>query len=167
MFEATEVERKIKEINLLIDMQINLSLCRISYHYFSLSLQQLPWDSIRTKMDHLCMRKIFGKQTNHGSRKDAAEITPCISCWNNKLDYKLARWGRLLKKSLEQVTACMKRLYHNRESGNPNNNIPSPQNYFQTSCQSLILMLLKRTDQHWEYLFERSFADLRRFCTLS
>ena len=59
MFKATEVERKIKEINLLIDMQINLSLCRISYHYFSLSLQQLPWDSIRTKMYHLCMRKIL------------------------------------------------------------------------------------------------------------
>ena len=36
MFKATEVEGKIREINLLIDMQINFSLCRFSDHCFSL-----------------------------------------------------------------------------------------------------------------------------------
>ena len=30
-------------------MQINLSSCRISDHYFSLSLQPLSWDSLGTK----------------------------------------------------------------------------------------------------------------------
>ena len=30
MLKATEVERKIREINLLIDMQINLASCRTS-----------------------------------------------------------------------------------------------------------------------------------------
>ena len=49
MFKATEVERKIREINLLIVMQINLSLCRTLDHYFSLSLQQLLCDSLGTK----------------------------------------------------------------------------------------------------------------------
>ena len=49
MFKATEVERKIREINLLIDMLINLSSCRTSDHYFSLSFQQLSWDSLGTK----------------------------------------------------------------------------------------------------------------------
>ena len=49
MFEVTEVERKIREINLLVDMQINISSCRSSDHYFLLSLQRLSWDSLRTK----------------------------------------------------------------------------------------------------------------------
>ena len=48
-FKATEVERKIREINLLIDLQTNLSSCRNSDHYFSLSLQRLSWDSLGTK----------------------------------------------------------------------------------------------------------------------
>ena len=49
MFKTTETEREIREINPLIDMQINLSLCKTSDHYFSLSLQQLLWDSSGTK----------------------------------------------------------------------------------------------------------------------
>ena len=36
MFKATEVEREIREINLFVDLQINLSLCRTSDHYLSL-----------------------------------------------------------------------------------------------------------------------------------
>ena len=49
MFKATEVERKIRDITLLIDMQINLSSWRTSEHYFSLSIQQLSWDWLGTK----------------------------------------------------------------------------------------------------------------------
>ena len=49
MFKASEVERKLREINLLIGKQINLSLCRTSDHHFSLSLKQLSWDSLGTK----------------------------------------------------------------------------------------------------------------------
>ena len=41
MFKATLVEREITEINLLINLQINLSLCRNSEHYFLLSLKRL------------------------------------------------------------------------------------------------------------------------------
>ena len=36
MFKAAEVEREIREINLFVDLQINLSLCRTSDHYLSL-----------------------------------------------------------------------------------------------------------------------------------
>ena len=46
MFKAAEVERKIREINLLIDIHINLSLHQTSGHYFLLSLQRLSWDSL-------------------------------------------------------------------------------------------------------------------------
>ena len=46
MFNATEVERKIGETNLLIDRQINLSSRRRSGHDFSLLLQGLSWDSL-------------------------------------------------------------------------------------------------------------------------
>ena len=49
MFKATEAKRKIREINLLIYMQINLSSCRTSDHDISLSLQRLSWDSLGTK----------------------------------------------------------------------------------------------------------------------
>ena len=36
MFKAAEVEREIREINLFVDLQINLSLCRTSDHYLLL-----------------------------------------------------------------------------------------------------------------------------------
>ena len=49
MFKVTEVESKIREINLLIDLQINLSSCKTTDHYFSLSLQRLSCDSLETK----------------------------------------------------------------------------------------------------------------------
>ena len=48
MFKATEVERKMREINLLIDMKINLFLCRTSDYHFLLSLQWFSWDSLAT-----------------------------------------------------------------------------------------------------------------------
>ena len=47
MFKAAKVERKIREINLLINMQINLSSCRTSDHYLSLSLQRLSCGLVR------------------------------------------------------------------------------------------------------------------------
>ena len=49
MLKAAEVDRKIREINILINMEINLSSCRTSDHYLSLSVQLLPWDSLGTK----------------------------------------------------------------------------------------------------------------------
>ena len=49
MLKAAEVDRKIREINILINMEINLSSCRTSDHYLSLSVQSLPWDSLGTK----------------------------------------------------------------------------------------------------------------------
>ena len=49
MFKATQVERKQRETNLFIHMQINLSSCRTSDHYLSLFLQRLSWDSLETK----------------------------------------------------------------------------------------------------------------------
>ena len=49
MFKAAKVERKIREINLLIDMQINLYLCITIDRCFSLCLQRLSWDLLRTK----------------------------------------------------------------------------------------------------------------------
>ena len=50
MFKAAKVERKIREINLFIDMWINLSSCRTSDHYFLLSLQRFYADSLELKM---------------------------------------------------------------------------------------------------------------------
>ena len=61
MFKATEVEIKIREINLLIDMQINLSLCRPSGHYFLVCLQRLSWDSLGTKNVSSAHAQNFGR----------------------------------------------------------------------------------------------------------
>ena len=48
MFKAIEVERKIKEINLLISMK-SLLLYRTSDNYFLLSHQRLSWNLLGTK----------------------------------------------------------------------------------------------------------------------
>ena len=61
MFRATEAERKIREINLLIKMQINVQSCRNSDQYFSQSLKQLSWDPLGTKNESSKhAQKIFG-----------------------------------------------------------------------------------------------------------
>ena len=48
MFKAIEVERKIKEINLLISMK-SLLLYRTSDNHFLLSHQRLSWNLLGTK----------------------------------------------------------------------------------------------------------------------
>ena len=78
MFKGTEVKKKKREINLLIDLQINLCLCKISEHYCSLSLQQLLWDT-GTKNVPSTQAQNFWKYVNHDGRKDAAEFTLFIS----------------------------------------------------------------------------------------
>ena len=71
--------KKIKEINILTDIQINLSLCRTSDHYFSSSLQ-------RTNVYlHLCkifwgvskswLQKRCGCKKNHWNT-----VTDCMQC---------------------------------------------------------------------------------------
>ena len=48
--------KKIREINQIINLQINLSWCRTSDHYFLLSLQQLLWGLLSSTH-----RKMFWK----------------------------------------------------------------------------------------------------------
>ena len=80
MCKATEVERKIRERNLLIDLQINLSSCRTSDHYLSLSLHRLSWRLVRNyKCISMLVRNFWKQETNHGGRKDVVEVTWCIS----------------------------------------------------------------------------------------
>ena len=67
MFEATEAERKIREINLLMDMQINILFCRTSEHYFSLYLKRLSWDLLKTKNVSSTHAQNFWKVSNHGN----------------------------------------------------------------------------------------------------
>ena len=87
-------------------------MCRNSVHYFLLSLQHLWCSLLGTKNVYLHLCKFFGRSTNHGGRKDAIEITLCISSWNNK---KLIHWVGCRK----NYWNTMKHSYWNRESGNP------------------------------------------------
>ena len=77
MFKATEVERKIRETNVLIDLQMNLSSCKTSDHYFSLSLQHLL--RLGTKNMSSTYAPNVWKVKSYGSRKDAVEIMSRIS----------------------------------------------------------------------------------------
>ena len=64
MFKATEVERKMREINLLIYLQINISSCKTLDHYFLLSLQRLLCGLVRDQKCIIDARPKFikGKQ---------------------------------------------------------------------------------------------------------
>ena len=134
LFKATEVERKMRETNLLINMQINLSLCRTSHHYFLLFLQWLSWDLLGTKN----ASSMYA--ANHGGRKDVAEIT-CVCCPET---IQISWLSRLPKKPLEHNDCLyVAFLSQQRVRKPPTDNIPSQQNYFQTNCRKVIPMLLK------------------------
>ena len=96
MFEATEAERKIREINLLMDMQINILFCRTSEHYFSLYLKRLSWDLLKTKnVSSTHAQNLEGKQSwqslelyFEGAKKQAcnyAENKQCYRCFSGNL----------------------------------------------------------------------------------
>ena len=61
MFKATELERKIREINLFMKIQINLCSCKTSDHYLLLPLQRLSLGLLETKNVYLPMHKMFGR----------------------------------------------------------------------------------------------------------
>ena len=97
MFKATEAEKKIREINLFMDMQINLSLCRTSENYFSLYLKRLSWDSLRTKNVSSTHAQNFWNVSKswqslkvyfEGAKKEACnhtENTQCYRCFSGNL----------------------------------------------------------------------------------
>ena len=39
-------------------------------------------------------------------------------------------------------------------------NIPSPQNYFQTNYRSIIPIIQKASEHYWDNFFEYNFVDL-------
>ena len=112
MFNATEVERKTREFNILMDMQINLSSYRTSGHYLSLSLHRQSWNSLGTKNVSSTHGEIFlkGKQitTREKMRQKTHRVYP-----PERLQTSLL--ARLQKKSLEHNGCFSDR---NRESEN-------------------------------------------------
>ena len=127
MFRETKVEKR--ENNSLINMQINLSLCRTSGHYF---LPPSPRRlSQNLKMYHLHMCKI-----------DVVEIIMYIILKY----YKLALSGGFIKNYSKAVTACIQHLHCNGESGNPQQTI-------SLFCKILLNKFLKRCfnafKRHW------------------
>ena len=120
MFKAAEVGRKIRETNLLINMQINLSSSRISDLYFQLSLQQLSWDLLGTKnisSTHV-PKCLEGKQivaTENMWQKSHRVYPPEII--NQFAGYAAE------KNHWDTMTACMQHLYCNEISGNPQQTI--------------------------------------------
>ena len=110
MFKTTEVERKTRKINLLIDLQINISSCRTSYLYFSLLSSDFHADSIGTKnvIIYTCA-KLKGKQIiaaekmYHVYSPEIIQSTSLARLWKN-------HWNTM--------TACLQRPYQNGESEN-------------------------------------------------
>ena len=139
MFKATEVERKIREINLLINMQIKLSSCKTSYRYFSVSLQRLSWDSLGTKNLSSMHGQNFWKVNKSWRQK---------RCGRYHIVYppeiiKTSTLGKPQKKSLEHKDCLhVASVLQRRVKKPPMDNIPGLQNYFQINCQSVIPMFL-------------------------
>ena len=127
MFKTTEAEWKINKST--CHMQINLSLCRTSDHYFSLSLQRLSWDSLGTKNVSSTHAQNFWKVIKCRQKR----------CGRNHIVYspeiiQTSSLVRLQKKSLEHNdclhVACLSPW---RVRKFPTDNILSLQNYFQTN----------------------------------
>ena len=142
MFRASESEEKIREINLLIDMQVNLFACRTSDHYFLLSLQWLSWDSSGTKNVSSTLAQNFWKVNKSWWHKRCGRYHILYILLKY---YKLACWVECRKNPWNTMTACMICLYRrgSQETLNVQYAVPSLQNYFQRNCRTVIPMLLK------------------------
>ena len=130
MLKAAEGERKIREINLFIDIQIDLSVCKNSNHYFSRSMQLLSWHSLGAKNVSMVDKCSKGKQITAAENmwKKLHRVYPAEIIQTSSL-------GRLQKKLLEH-NECLyiASVLLRRVRKPPTDNIPSPQNYFQTNC---------------------------------
>ena len=140
MFKAAEVERKIREINLLINIHINLSFYGTSGHYFLLSLQRLSCDSLWTKNVSSTPAQNFWKVNMMAAEKMWSKL----HCVYSPEIMQTTLLGRLQKKSLQHndclyVASLLGQVVRKP----PMDKIPSPQNYFQTNCWSVIPMLSK------------------------
>ena len=170
MFKATEVERKIRDITLLIDMQINLSSWRTSEHYFSLSIQQLSWDWLGTKnVSSMLAQNVckINKSWQQMRQKSHPAYPPEI--------IQTSSLSKMQKKSLEH-NDCLHvvSVSQQRVRKPPTDNIPSPQNYFQTNCQqwnNTGTICLNVTLQTWDMFLHTGLIKLHIFfvirrCTL-
>ena len=123
-------------------MQINLSSCRTSDHYFSLSLQQLLWDLLGTKnVASQASTKFFeGKQITAAEKM--WQKSHCV--YPHKIIIQTSSLGRQQKNSIAHndclyvVSILQWRI---RKTSTDNTIIL--QNYFQTKCQTINPMLIK------------------------
>ena len=122
-------------------MQINLSSCRTSDHYFSLSLQQLSCSLLGTK-----------NVSSQNSAKffEGKQITEAEKMWQKShfvYPHKIIQsssLGRQQKNSMEHndclyVVSVLQR----RIKKTSMDNIVILQNYFQINCQIITPMLIK------------------------
>ena len=122
-------------------MQINLSSCRTSDHYFSLSLQQLSWGLLR-----------FKNVSSQNSAKffEGKQITAAEKMWQKSHCVypheiiQTSSLGRQQENSMEHndclyVVSILK--WRIRKT--PTDNIIILQNQFQTNCQIITPMLIK------------------------
>ena len=109
MFKATEVERKTREINLLIDLQ-KLIFSSIISHYLSCKCRK---DSLGTK--NVSSTHVQNWKVNKSLRQ-----TRCGK-WYHVYPPEIIQstlLGRLRKNHWKTMTACIQRPYQNGESEN-------------------------------------------------
>ena len=122
-------------------MQINLSSCRTSDHYFSLSLQQLSWDLLGTKnVSSQASAKFFeGKQIIV-----AEKMWQKLDCVYPHKIMQTSSLGRQQKNSMEHNDCLyVVSILQWRIRKTSTDNIIILQNYFQTNCQIITPMLIK------------------------
>ena len=122
-------------------MQINLSSCRTSDHYFSLSLQQLSWDLLGTKnVSSQASAKFFeGKQITA-----AEKIWQKSYCVYPHKTIQTSSLGRQQKNSMEHNDCLyLVSILQWRIRKTPTDNILILQNQLQTNCQIITPTLIK------------------------
>ena len=122
-------------------MQINLSSCRTSDHYFSLSLQQLSWGLLRFKnVSSQTSAKFFeGKQITAAEKM--WQKSHCV--YPHKI-IQTSSLGRQQKNSMEHNDCLyVVSILQWTIQKTPTDNIIILQNQFQTNCQIITPMLIK------------------------
>ena len=121
MFKATENKRKIRETNLLINMEIKNFLPAEVQTIISRSFQVLSWDSLGIKNVSPTNAQTFQKVNKSWQRKR------CSRNYIMKIllkEFKIALWISFRRNQWNTMTACMQHPYRNEESGNPTGQYP-------------------------------------------
>ena len=138
MFKATEIERKIREINLLINMQTNLSSCTTSDHYFLCVSSHCHGTRQELKMYYVqtCAKVLEDKQIMVAEKRQ--QNSHCI--YHPEI-IQTSSMVRMQKKSLEHNDCLYVASITTLSQETHNGQHPQPIKLLSSYHQSVILII--------------------------